>query len=160
MSALDEAPLVQPEDRAAWRAWLAEHHATSRGVWLVTWRRGHGTPLTYAAIIEEALCFGWVDGQARRIDDRRTGLYLSPRRRGSTWAGTNKARVERLMAAGRMEPAGIAPSRAARGRRWRGSSRPAPPARSVRPAGSPGAAAASSPPARGPPPERRLLPLG
>jgi uncharacterized protein YdeI (YjbR/CyaY-like superfamily) len=109
VAALDDLPLVQVDDRAAWHAWLAANHATSPGVWLVTWRRDSGrTPLDYESMIEEALCFGWVDGQGGRVDELRSKLHISPRRRGSVWAATNKARVERLIADGRMAPAGLA----------------------------------------------------
>ncbi len=109
MSALDEAPLVQPDDRAAWRAWLEANHATVRGAWLVTWRSSSGRQrLDYEAAIEEALCFGWVDGTAGTVDAERGKLYFSQRRPRSVWAATNKARVERLIASGRMQPAGLA----------------------------------------------------
>ena len=109
MSALDDAPLVQPEDRAAWRAWLEANHAAVRGVWLVTWRARSGRQaLEYEACIEEALCFGWVDGTAGTVDEDRGKLYFSQRRPRSVWAATNKARVERLIASGRMQPAGLA----------------------------------------------------
>jgi uncharacterized protein YdeI (YjbR/CyaY-like superfamily) len=108
MSALSEAPLVPADDRETWRAWLADNHATTRGAWLVTWRRGHGPALGYEAAVEEALCFGWIDSTAGRVDDRRSKLYFAPRKPGSGWAATNKARVERLLAAGLMAPAGIA----------------------------------------------------
>lgn len=109
MSALDDAPLVEPPDRESWRAWLDANHATSRGAWLVMWRaRGGRAGLDYEAAIEEALCFGWVDGTAGTVDDDRGKLYFSPRKPRSGWAATNKARVERLIAAGRMAPAGLA----------------------------------------------------
>ncbi|HYO44778.1 MAG TPA: YdeI/OmpD-associated family protein [Candidatus Limnocylindrales bacterium] len=109
MSALDDAPLLQPEDRAAWRAWLEVNHATVRSVWLVTWRSRSGrTGLEYEAAIEEALCFGWVDGTAGTVDEDRGKLYFAQRKPGSVWAATNKARIERLIASGRMQPAGLA----------------------------------------------------
>ncbi|HSL97262.1 MAG TPA: YdeI/OmpD-associated family protein [Candidatus Deferrimicrobiaceae bacterium] len=109
MSRLDDAPLVQPEERASWRAWLEANHATAAGVWLVMWRSGRGRGgLDYEAAIEEALCFGWVDGTAGRVDDERGKLYFAPRKPRSGWAATNKARVERLIAEGRMRPAGLA----------------------------------------------------
>jgi uncharacterized protein YdeI (YjbR/CyaY-like superfamily) len=109
MSALDDAPLVQPEDRAAWRAWLEANHATERSVWLVTWRTRSGRKgLEYEAAIEEALCFGWVDGTAGTVDEDRGKLYFAQRKPRSVWAATNKARVERLIASGRMQPAGLA----------------------------------------------------
>lgn len=109
MSALDEAPHVQPDDRAAWRAWLEANHATARGVWLVTWRPRSGrVGLDYEAAIEEALCFGWVDSTGGRVDDERGKLYFAPRKARSVWAASNKARVERLTREGRMTPAGLA----------------------------------------------------
>lgn len=109
MSALDDAPLVQPDDRAEWRAWLEANHATVRGVWLVMWRaRARRTGLDYEAAIEEALCFGWVDGTAGVVDEERGKLYFAQRKARSGWAATNKARIERLVAAGRMAPAGLA----------------------------------------------------
>ncbi len=109
MSALDDAPLVQCETRAEWRAWLEANHATATGAWLVTWRKGTGRSiLDYEAAVEEALCFGWVDGTAGTVDEQRRKLYYAPRRPRSGWASTNKARVERLIAAGLMAPAGLA----------------------------------------------------
>ena len=109
MSALDDAPWVEADDRATWRAWLEANHATSTGAWLVTWRTRSGrVGLDYEAAIEEALCFGWVDSTGGRVDDDRGKLYFAPRKPRSGWAATNKARVERLIAAGRMAPAGLA----------------------------------------------------
>jgi uncharacterized protein YdeI (YjbR/CyaY-like superfamily) len=109
MSALDDAPLVHADDRATWHAWLEANHATIRGAWLVTWRSRSGRQaLDYEAAIEEALCFGWVDGTAGTVDGDRGKLYFSQRRPRSVWAATNKARVERLIASGRMQPAGLA----------------------------------------------------
>lgn len=109
MGKLDEAPLVQCETRAEWRAWLEANHATAGSCWLVTWRRGSGHPvLAYDDAIEEALCFGWVDSTAGRVDEHRGKLYYAPRKPGSGWAATNKARVASLEAQGLLAPAGIA----------------------------------------------------
>ena len=109
MSALDDAPWVEADDRATWRAWLEANHATASGAWLVTWRPRSGrVGLDYEAAIEEALCFGWVDSTGGRVDDDRGKLYFAPRKPRSGWAATNKARVERLIVAGRMAPAGLA----------------------------------------------------
>jgi uncharacterized protein YdeI (YjbR/CyaY-like superfamily) len=109
MSKLEDAPLVHADDAATWRSWLEEHHATSGSCWLVTWRpkTGH-VHLPYDEAVEEALCFGWVDSTAGRFDDDRGKLYFAPRKPTSPWAATNKARVARLTAAGRMAQAGIA----------------------------------------------------
>ena len=108
MSALTDAPLVEADDRASWRAWLEANHATSRGVWLViAWPRSGRPGLDYEAAVEEALCFGWVDGTAGRVDDGRSKQYFAPRKPRSGWAATNKARVQRLIADRRMTPAGL-----------------------------------------------------
>ena len=109
MPALDDAPHVHADDRATWRAWLEANHATVPGAWLVTWRPRSGRAgLDYEAAIEEALCFGWVDSTGGRVDDERGKLYFAPRKPRSVWAATNKVRVERLIADGRMAPAGLA----------------------------------------------------
>jgi uncharacterized protein YdeI (YjbR/CyaY-like superfamily) len=104
-----EAERLHPGDRAEWRAWLAEHHRGGGGVWLVLWRPTSGrTGLSYEEAVQEALCFGWIDGKAARLDDERTMLRFSPRKPGSGWARSNKLRVERLLAEGRMAEAGLA----------------------------------------------------
>lgn len=110
MGRLDDAIRVEPATRGEWRAWLAANHASASGAWLVTAKVGvRGRPrVDYEDAISEALCFGWIDGTLRRLDEDRTMLYFAPRKRGSTWAGTNKVRVERLAAAGLMTPAGLA----------------------------------------------------
>lgn len=108
MSAIADAPQVHADERAAWRAWLEANHATANGAWLVTWRRGHGPVLDYEDAVEEALCFGWIDSTAGRVDAQRSKLYFAARKPGSGWAATNKARVARLVADGRMAPAGLA----------------------------------------------------
>jgi uncharacterized protein YdeI (YjbR/CyaY-like superfamily) len=106
---LDEAPYVHADDRATWRAWLEAHHAEARGAWLVTWRPRSGRRgLDYEAAVEEALCFGWVDSTGGRFDEERGKLYFAPRKPRSVWAASNRARVERLSAEGRMAPAGLA----------------------------------------------------
>jgi uncharacterized protein YdeI (YjbR/CyaY-like superfamily) len=99
----------QPDSLEDWRAWLAEHHGRRDGVWLVTWRVGSGGPrITYEEAVEQALCFGWVDSRPRALDERRTMLWFAPRKPGSGWSRPNKQRVERLLAAGLMAPAGRA----------------------------------------------------
>lgn len=106
---IDAREHFEARDRAAWRAWLAERHATSTGVWVITYKKTSGRPtLTYDELVEEALCFGWVDSRPGTVDALRTKLYVAPRKRGSGWAATNKARIARLLAEGRMAPAGMA----------------------------------------------------
>jgi len=106
---MDTAPFVEPPSRAEWRAWLAANHATAKGAWLVIWKRRTGRPtVAYEEAVEEALCFGWIDGRMNKLDDDRSRQWFAPRRPKSTWARTNKERVERLEAAGLMTDAGRA----------------------------------------------------
>lgn len=108
-TAPDGRPMAGPFERAGWRAWLIAHHATSSGVHLVSWRKPSGrTSVAYEEAVEEALCVGWIDSVAGRLDEERSLQWFSPRRSGSGWARSNKERVERLIAAGQMLPAGLA----------------------------------------------------
>ena len=108
---LDE--LLVP-DAAAWRAWLLEHHDSSPGVWLVLHRKGGTvTGLTYVEAVEEALCVGWIDGQARRRDEGSSLLRMTRRRPRSPWSASNVDRVARLEREGRMQEAGRAAVRSA-----------------------------------------------
>ena len=115
MSVLDELEWVHPPGRAAWREWLVANHAVARGAWFVSWKKATGRPrLEYAEAVEEALCVGWVDSLARTVNDERSRLLMTPRKRGSGWSRPNKERIERLVAAGLMLPAGLAVVEAAR----------------------------------------------
>ena len=97
------------EDAPAWRAWLEANHATRREVWLVILKVHVPRPsVSYEDAVMEALCFGWIDGMLRRIDDESHMIRFTPRKRGSVWAASNKARVARLIAEGRMRPVGLA----------------------------------------------------
>lgn len=115
-----DLPLVEAPTRAAWRAWLAAHHAQPGSVWLVLNRKTSGLPhLPVAEAVEEALCFGWVDSRPARLDAQRSLLLMSPRKPGSAWSGVNKAKVARLTAAGLMAPPGLAAvARAQAGGSW------------------------------------------
>jgi uncharacterized protein YdeI (YjbR/CyaY-like superfamily) len=101
-----DAPRVRIADRAALRAWLEEHAETSTGAWLVT-RKGPERTIEYDGMVEELLCFGWIDGQARSLDERESMQYVAPRKPASGWSGLNKERVERLLAAGLIRPSGL-----------------------------------------------------
>ena len=106
---MDEKPRFQPGSRADWRAWLEANYRASSGVWLVTWKRRTGRPtVAYEEAVEEALCFGWIDGVLGRVDDERAMQWFAPRKPKSTWARSNKERVARLEAAGLMTEAGLA----------------------------------------------------
>jgi uncharacterized protein YdeI (YjbR/CyaY-like superfamily) len=99
---------VAPRDRAAWRAWLAAHHATVREVLVVFRRKGTGASVTYDEAVEEALCFGWIDGVKHKLDDTRYAHRFTPRRPGSAWSALNRRRAAAMIAAGQMQPAGQA----------------------------------------------------
>lgn len=111
---------VEVGSREALRAWLEAHHGQRDSIWLVTAKKGTGSGhVPYGAIVEEALCFGWVDSLPRALDDTRTMILLSRRRPASAWSAANKARVERLTAAGQMRPPGLAVVEAAKASgRW------------------------------------------
>jgi uncharacterized protein YdeI (YjbR/CyaY-like superfamily) len=96
-------------DAEALRAWLSANHATSPGVWLALTRKGGiVTTLTWQQAVDEALCFGWIDGQARKRDEGSSWIRFTPRRPRSVWSQRNVANVARLEAAGLMLPAGRA----------------------------------------------------
>ncbi len=104
-----------PQSRAEWRAWLKTHHRRGEGVWVVTWKKATGKPRPeYAEIVEEALCFGWIDSKPNKLDDERTMLWLAPRKPKTGWSKPNKLRVEALIAARRMTAAGLAVVEAAK----------------------------------------------
>jgi uncharacterized protein YdeI (YjbR/CyaY-like superfamily) len=95
-------------DRSAFRTWLAAHHPSSPGIWLVYHKDSSATKsITYDEAVEEALCFGWIDSRVKAIDDERYRQKFTPRRPGSTWSRTNKERVARLIASRRMTQAGL-----------------------------------------------------
>ena len=97
-------------DAMAWHRWLGKHHAQPDGVWLVLAKKGTMKPtsLTYDQALDEALCHGWIDGQAGRRDEGTYRQRFTPRRRRSAWSKRNTDKAERLLAEGRMHPAGIA----------------------------------------------------
>lgn len=100
---------VYHRSRASWRAWLEANHATSPGIWLVHERKIAGPDrLSYEEAVEEALCFGWIDSVGGKVDETRTRIMMTPRKPGSAWSTVNKERIERMVAAGLMTPAGQA----------------------------------------------------
>lgn len=107
-SVLDTLPHVDAPTRRRWRTWLEKNHDRSRGVWLIFYKQSSGRPrLPYNDAVEEALCFGWVDSLVRKLDDDRYIQLFTPRKPRSTWSKPNKQRVERMIAAGLMTPAGF-----------------------------------------------------
>lgn len=117
-----EAPSANPvsgatlefEDRAQWRLWLEAHHATELEAPLLISKKGTPRGIHYEEALEEALCFGWIDGKLRAHDAQRFVLRFTPRRPESIWSVSNRNRVEILVRAGRMTPAGLAAIKAAK----------------------------------------------
>lgn len=105
----DHLERLSVTDRASWRAWLETHHVRDTGVWLVSFKKATGKPrVEYDDAVEEALCFGWIDSLVRSLDDERAMQLFTPRKARSPWSQSNKLRVERLLAAGRVRQAGLA----------------------------------------------------
>ncbi len=101
--------------RQAWHDWLAKNHGTAKGIWLAYYKKGSGKiSVTYQEALEEALCFGWIDSVIRRLDEDRYAQKYTPRNLRSIWSAANKARVERLVAEGRMAGPGLAKVEAAK----------------------------------------------
>lgn len=99
---------IHPKTQAAWRQWLEANHTRAEGVWLVSYKKATGkSRIEYEASVEEALCFGWIDSKVNRLDDERSMLWFAPRKPRTGWSKPNKARVERLLAAGLMHAAGL-----------------------------------------------------
>ena len=102
----DVAFFARPED---FRAWLEDHHDRARELWVGFHRKGSGrASITWPEAVDEALCFGWIDGVRKRLDETSYTNRFTPRKPGSTWSAVNLRRVEDLAAAGRMRPAGLA----------------------------------------------------
>jgi uncharacterized protein YdeI (YjbR/CyaY-like superfamily) len=93
---------------AAFRAWLDDKHESAIELWVGYYKKGvPKTSMTYAESVDEALCFGWIDGLTKRIDDEVYTIRFTPRRRTSSWSAVNIAKIADLTAAGRMHPAGL-----------------------------------------------------
>jgi uncharacterized protein YdeI (YjbR/CyaY-like superfamily) len=104
-----EIPVICPPSRQHWREWLQAHHAEHLAVWLVYHKKQSATPtLTWSEAVDEALCFGWIDSQAKPINTERYQQFFSRRKPKSGWSRVNKAKIQRLLAEGRMMPAGLA----------------------------------------------------
>ncbi len=95
-------------NRDEWRTWLEQNHATEKEAWLVHYKKHTGKPgIPYEDAVEEALCFGWIDGLLRSIDSEKYALRYSPRKRNAIWSEANRKRAERLIRQGRMTEAGL-----------------------------------------------------
>jgi uncharacterized protein YdeI (YjbR/CyaY-like superfamily) len=99
---------VKPTDRSAWRAWLEVHHGTVAEIWLLLDARTGESTLSYLDAVEEAICFGWIDGVQKRFAPHELAQRFTPRKRRSHWTELNKARARRLIQLGQMTAAGQA----------------------------------------------------
>ena len=101
-----ETLLVTTRDE--WREWLAQHHEEYKEIWLVYYKKTSGkTGISYEESVEEALCFGWIDGAIKGINQETYAGRFTPRRAKSPWSDSNRERVARLLRDGRMTEAGI-----------------------------------------------------
>ena len=108
-SVFDSFEQVIAKDRETWRRWLAEHHSTAPGVWLMVWKKGSGrSSVSPEDAILEALCFGWIDSKRQPFDADRYRQVFTPRKPKSTWSRINKERVQRLIRDSSMTDAGLA----------------------------------------------------
>jgi uncharacterized protein YdeI (YjbR/CyaY-like superfamily) len=112
---MDELPELRVDDAAEWRCWLEANHATHDGVWLVLHKLdGDVTTLTYDQALDEALCFGWIDGQKKSRDAASFRQRFTRRRSKSVWSARNVSHIARLTEAGLMQPGGLAAVEAAK----------------------------------------------
>jgi uncharacterized protein YdeI (YjbR/CyaY-like superfamily) len=111
--------IYHPTDLAAWRAWLEAHHDATRGVWIASWRKASGRdPVPYEDLVEEAICFGWIDSTVNILDDDRALQLMTPRKPKSGWTRLNRRRVAAMEAQGRMTAAGRRAVEVAKGNGW------------------------------------------
>ena len=97
------------KSQKAWKAWLDKNHAKSEGVWLqIAKKAGKAKTVTYAEAVEAALCYGWIDGQGKGLDESAWLQRFTPRGPRSIWSKINRQRAEELIASGRMQPSGLA----------------------------------------------------
>lgn len=97
-----------PKNRKAWRNWLQKNHAAATHVWLIMYKKDTGKPsVTYDEVVEEALCFGWIDSKPNKRDDESYFLFIAPRKPKSPWSALNKKRIEKLLQQNKIEPAGL-----------------------------------------------------
>ena len=104
----DDLPVVTADSQQSWQAWLHEHHASSAGVWLKIAKKGApAETVSYAEAVEDALCYGWIDGQKGRLDDDYWLQRFTPRTTRSKWSKINREKAEQLIAAALMMPPGL-----------------------------------------------------
>jgi uncharacterized protein YdeI (YjbR/CyaY-like superfamily) len=112
---MNARPVLTLASQADWQDWLDQNHAQDDGVWLKLAKKGSGaTTVQHSEALEIALCYGWIDGQGDKFDDRHWLVKFSPRRPKSVWSKRNREKVEALIVEGRMKPAGMAQVEAAK----------------------------------------------
>jgi uncharacterized protein YdeI (YjbR/CyaY-like superfamily) len=106
---MDIGKTLRVKNRQEWRRWLTKHHADTKEIWLVYYKKGSGkTGITYEESVREGLAYGWIEGQNKSIDDESYAARFTPRRPNSNWSASNVARVKALLAEGRMAAPGLA----------------------------------------------------
>ncbi len=105
---MDITTTFKPKERNEWRGWLAENHQTLTEIWLLIDDRPEQPTIAYLDAVEEAICFGWIDGIQKRYSSHELAQRFTPRKRRSNWTELNKARARRLMRLGLMTESGIA----------------------------------------------------
>jgi len=114
MTSTSEPKILDFRSRGGWRRWFARNHAKSQGEWIYMYKKATKGGLRYHDALDEALCFGWIDGQIHAVDEEKFRRRWTPRRTGSVWSQANKTRATRLIAEGRMTGAGLAAVKEAR----------------------------------------------
>jgi len=106
---MDVGKTLTVRNRLEWRRWLAKHHADTKEIWLVYYKKTSGkSGVTYEDSVQEALAYGWIDGQNKTIDDKTYAGRFTPRKPTSNWSASNIVRVKKLLAEGRMAEPGLA----------------------------------------------------
>ena len=95
------------KDRKSWRVWLEENHKKESAIWLV-FDKGKGRTMSWQDIVEEALCYGWIDSRPGKVSETQSKIYISKRKPKSVWSKINKQNVEKLIKEGLMQPSGLA----------------------------------------------------
>jgi uncharacterized protein YdeI (YjbR/CyaY-like superfamily) len=115
MATPEELPVISFETQQQWEEWLKHNHTQTDGVWLLLYKKNSNIPsINYAQALEEALCYGWIDGIKKSKDTVSFLQKFTPRRAKSIWSEINTKHIERLTAAGKMKPAGMAQVEAAK----------------------------------------------
>ncbi|MEL7238512.1 MAG: YdeI/OmpD-associated family protein [Planctomycetota bacterium] len=115
MAKQDDFEHVEVTSRAGWRAWLEANHTQAESIWLVTYKKAAGEKyVPFGDIVEEAICFGWIDSRVGKVDALRSRCIVAPRRTASAWSAVNKKIVAKMTKAGLMQPAGLAKIAAAK----------------------------------------------